>query len=113
LRTPIWLAIQAFFDAAKAAIQAVDECLGKVLNAIEEIGGIALITADHGNAEKMIDYDTGGPFTAHTTNEVPLIGFGLEGRKLKEGKLADLAPTLLNIMGLPVPEEMTGENLLI
>jgi len=100
------------FNAAKSAIHTVDECLGKVLDAIEEIGGIALITADHGNAEKMIDYDTGGPFTAHTINEVPLVGFGLEGKELKEGKLADLAPTLLTIMGLPIPEEMTGDILL-
>jgi 2,3-bisphosphoglycerate-independent phosphoglycerate mutase len=101
-----------FFDAAKTAVETVDECLGKVVSAIEEQGGVALITADHGNSEQMIDYGTGGPFTAHTTNVVPLIGIGLKGFKLKEGKLADLAPTMLDIMGVEKPEQMTGSSLL-
>jgi len=100
-------------DAAIKAIETVDVCLGKVVEAIENQGGIALITADHGNAEQMVDYENGGPFTAHTTNDVPLIGVGLNGKKLKEGKLADLAPTLLDLLGLEKPEEMTGESLLI
>ena len=101
------------FNAAKAAVEAVDECLGKVVAAVEAQGGIALITADHGNAEQMIDYENGGAFTAHTTNVVPLIGIGLGDVKLKEGKLADLTPTILDIMGEAKPAEMTGSSLLI
>jgi 2,3-bisphosphoglycerate-independent phosphoglycerate mutase len=100
------------FDAAVKAIETVDECLGKVINAIEKQGGRALITADHGNAEQMVDYEKGGPFTAHTTNDVPLIGIGLEGKGLSEGKLADLAPTLLELLDIEKPEEMTGKSLL-
>lgn len=100
-------------EAAIKAIETVDECLGKVLAAVEKQGGVALITADHGNAEQMIDYEKGGPFTAHTTNDVPLIGFGLNGKKLVEGKLADLAPTMLELLGLEKPDEMTGKSLLV
>lgn len=102
-----------YIDAARTAIETVDKCLGKVIPAIQAQGGVALITADHGNAEQMVDYETGGPFTAHTTNVVPLIGVGLGGAKLKEGKLADLAPTMLDIMGVKKPEEMTGSSLLV
>jgi 2,3-bisphosphoglycerate-independent phosphoglycerate mutase len=101
------------FDAAKAAIEAVDGCVGKVVDAVREQGGIALITADHGNAEQMLDYGTGGPFTAHTTNVVPLIGMGLEDKKLREGRLADLAPTILDIMGIEKPDGMTGSSLIV
>ncbi len=101
-----------FFDAAKAAVEAVDTCVGCVVSAILEKGGIALITADHGNAEKMIDDVQGGPFTAHTTNPVPLIGVGLTNVTLNEGRLADLAPTMLDIMGLEKPKEMTGISLI-
>ena len=72
-----------------------------------------LITADHGNAEQMIDYKTGEPHTAHTTNPVPLILVGMENVKLAEGRLADLAPTMLDIMNLKKPEEMTGKSLII
>ncbi|MCX7843670.1 MAG: 2,3-bisphosphoglycerate-independent phosphoglycerate mutase [Clostridia bacterium] len=100
-------------DAARAAVEAVDACVGKVVAAIEAQGGVALITADHGNSEQMIDPETGGPFTAHTTNPVPLIGVGLGGMKLKDGRLADLAPTMLDIMGIEKPAEMTGESLLV
>ena len=71
-----------------------------------------LITADHGNSEQMVDYETGEPFTSHTTNSVPLILVGKDNVVLKEGKLADLAPTMLDIMGLEKPEEMTGESLI-
>ena len=99
-------------DAAVKAIEAIDECVGKVIKAIEEVNGVLLITADHGNAEQMIDYKTGEPHTAHTTNPVPLVLIGMEDVKLKEGKLADLAPTMLDIMGLAKPKEMTGESLL-
>lgn len=102
-----------FIDAAKAAVEAVDECLGRVISAIQAQNGVALITADHGNSEQMLDYETGGPFTAHTTNPVPLIGVGLGNVKLKEGRLADLAPTMLDIMKLEKPQEMTGESLIV
>lgn len=101
------------FDAAKSAIETIDECLNKVVSAIREQGGVALITADHGNAEQMIDYESGGPFTAHTINEVPLIGVGLGDLKLREGKLADLAPTILELMDIEKPKEMTGISLLV
>lgn len=100
------------FGAAKTAVEAVDKCIGRVIEAIERQGGVALITADHGNAEQMLDYDTGGAFTAHTTYVVPLIGVGLGGAGLKEGRLADLAPTMLDIMKIEKPEEMTGSSLL-
>lgn len=102
-----------YFNAAKAAIEAVDTCLGRVISAILEQNGVALITADHGNSEQMVDYQTGGAFTAHTTNPVPLIAVGLGDVKLKEGRLADLAPTILDIMGIEKPGDMTGETLII
>lgn len=100
-------------DAAVKAIEIIDECVGKVLEAVEEKNGVLLITADHGNAEQMVDYKTGEPHTAHTTNPVPLIVVGIEDIELKTGKLADLAPTMLDIMGLGKPEEMTGESIII
>ncbi len=100
-------------DAAVKAIETIDECVGKVVEQIEEKNGVLLITADHGNAEQMIDYKTGEPHTAHTTNPVPLILVGMDNVKLKQGKLADLAPTMLDIMGLEKPEEMTGESIII
>jgi len=78
-----------------------------------EQNGVVLITADHGNSEQMIDYETGGPFTAHTTNPVPLIVIGLGDVKLREGRLADLAPTMLDILGFEKPKEMTGESLIV
>ncbi len=100
------------FDAAVAAVETVDTCLGKVVDAIEKMGGTALITADHGNADQMVEADGNTPFTAHTTNVVPLILVGGEGKKLKKGRLADLAPTMLDLMGLEKPAEMTGESLI-
>ena len=100
-------------EAAEKAIEAVDECVGKIIDALNKHNGVALITADHGNAEQMIDYKTGEPFTSHTTNPVPLILYGMEDVKIKDGKLADLAPTMLDIMNLEKPKEMTGESLLI
>ncbi len=100
------------FEAAVAAVEAVDTCVGKTVDAILSQGGAALITADHGNADQMYEPD-GSPFTAHTTNPVPLIGVGLNGKELKSGgKLADLAPTMLEILNLPKPAEMDGESLL-
>lgn len=100
-------------EAAIKAIETIDECVAKVVSAVEEKDGIIIMTADHGNAEQMIDYKTGEPHTAHTTNPVPLVLIGVEGVQLKVGKLADLAPTMLELMGLPKPAEMSGESLLI
>ena len=98
-------------DAAKKAVIAVEECLEKVINAILEVGGQALITADHGNADKMADCD-GKPFTAHTTAPVPLILVGSPKGLVEGGILADIAPTMLDMMGLEKPIEMTGKSLL-
>ena len=100
-------------DAAIKAIETIDECVGRVVEAINANEGVLIITADHGNAEQMLDYKTGEPHTAHTTNPVPLILVGKEDVKLKEGKLADLAPTMLKLMGLEKPEEMTGESIIV
>ena len=101
-------------EAAVKAVTVVDECAAKVVGAILANGGEVLITADHGNAEKMIDED-GGPFTAHTTDDVPLILVSErhQNAKLRQGGiLADLAPTLLELMGMPVPDEMTGTSMI-
>ena len=99
------------FDAAVKAVEAVDECVGKVVDAIKEMGGVALITADHGNADKMVD-DDGEPFTAHTTNPVPFCVIGYDCELKDGGRLADIAPTMLQILGLPQPEEMDGTSLI-
>lgn len=99
------------FEAAVKAVEAVDECVGKVVTAIREMDGVALITADHGNADKMIDAD-GSPFTAHTTNLVPFCVVGYPCELREGGRLADIAPTMLKIMGLPQPAEMTGESII-
>ncbi|MEG2770115.1 MAG: 2,3-bisphosphoglycerate-independent phosphoglycerate mutase, partial [Oscillospiraceae bacterium] len=101
------------FDAAKAAVEAVDTCAGKVINAVLAKGGAVLLTADHGNADKMYEPD-GSAFTAHTTNPVPLLVAGVENAKLREGgRLADLAPTMLKLMGLEIPKEMTGTSIIL
>jgi 2,3-bisphosphoglycerate-independent phosphoglycerate mutase len=99
------------FDAAVKAVEAVDFCVGKMLDALLPKGGRALITADHGNADKMYEPD-GSPFTAHTTNKVPLALVGMDAKLSDGGVLADLAPTMLDILGLEQPEEMTGKSLL-
>ena len=100
-------------QAAMRACEAVDDGLGRVLAALEAVGGAMIVTADHGNCETMVDPVTGGPHTAHTTNPVPVILFGgPEGAGLRDGILADLAPSLLQLMGLPKPDEMTGRSLL-
>jgi len=102
-------------SAAVTAAEAVDECVGKVLDKIESLGGCAIITADHGNFEKMIDGDPDSPHTAHTVGDVPLVVFDdrYQGKTLREGgTLADIGPTMLEMMGLPQPEEMTGRSLL-
>ncbi len=99
-------------DAAVKAIEVLDSCVGRVVDAIRERHGALIITADHGKAEKMIDPVTGQPFTAHTTNPVPLLLIDGERRKLREGgSLQDIAPTMLALLGLPKPEEMTGQDL--
>jgi len=101
-------------EAAVAAVEAVDDGVGRVIEAIASKGGSALITADHGNAEMMVDPDTGGPFTAHTPDEVPVICVANGVRALRSGgKLADVAPTILDLIGLPAPSEWTGSSLLI
>ena len=100
-------------EAAIKAVETLDECVQKVVDVIRKKDGVLLITADHGNSEQMIDYETGEPFTSHTTNPVPLILVGMDNVTLKEGKLADLAPTMLDIMGEEKPEEMTGESIIV
>jgi len=101
-------------QAAINACEAVDQGLARVVAAVTQAGGAMIVTADHGNCEMMVDPKTGGPHTAHTTNPVPvmLLG-GPEGARLRQGRLSDLAPTLLDLMGLPEPPEMTGESLIV
>ena len=100
------------FEAAKAAIEAVDTCLGKVVDKVIEKDGAVFITADHGNAEQMIDYSTGAPMTAHTTGPVPFLYVANNAKEMREGGvLADIAPTMLQAMELEVPAEMTGKTL--
>jgi 2,3-bisphosphoglycerate-independent phosphoglycerate mutase len=101
-------------SAAEKAIDAIDICLGRLRAAVEKAGGVLLVTADHGNAEMMRDPQTGEPHTAHTTFDVPLIIVGVkEPLKLSQGRLADVAPTLLDLMGLEKPHEMTGHSLIV
>ena len=100
-------------DAAIKAVEAVDECVGRTTQAILDKGGQVIITADHGNADCLIDPVTKAPFTAHTTNPVPMILVGAGNVKLKTGRLSDLCPTMLDIMGLEKPEQMTGESLIV
>ena len=101
--------------AAIKAIETVDACVGRTVDAIKETNGILFICADHGNAEQLLDYETGEPFTAHTTNPVPFILVNADpSYKLREGGcLADIAPTLIELMGLEQPKEMTGKSLLV
>ncbi|WMS85785.1 2,3-bisphosphoglycerate-independent phosphoglycerate mutase [Pleionea litopenaei] len=101
------------FDATVKAIEAIDRCLGKIISALEEVGGELLLTADHGNAEKMADETTGQAHTAHTSGPVPFIYFGRPAEVvIDDGVLADVAPTLLTLMGLEVPKEMTGRPIM-
>ena len=102
-------------EAARKAVEAVDECVGKAVEAVKEVDGVLFICADHGNAEQLVDYETGAPFTAHTTNQVPFILVNYdEAYTLREnGCLADIVPTLIEIMGMEQPKEMTGTSLLI
>ena len=102
-------------EAAVKAVETVDACVGKAVDALKEVGGQMFICADHGNAEQLVDYETGAPFTAHTTNPVPFILVNAdESYTLREnGCLADIIPTLIELMGMKQPEEMTGKSLLI
>ncbi len=99
------------FEAAVAAVEAIDKCIGRVSGAVSAAGGLLIITADHGNAEQMLD-ETGGIHTAHTCDPVPFI-FCEKGIKLKDGILADIAPTVLDVLGIEKPQEMTGRSLII
>ena len=99
-------------EAAVKAVEAVDTCLGKVVDAVTATGGVAFITADHGNADRMIDTD-GSPFTAHTTNPVPFVVVGMPCKLREGGRLADIAPTMLKVLELPQPKEMTGESIIL
>jgi 2,3-bisphosphoglycerate-independent phosphoglycerate mutase len=98
--------------AAIRAVETVDTCVGRVVEAVLATGGVALVTADHGNAEVMVDTDGVTPHTAHTTNLVPLILCGAEASLRDGGRLCDLAPTMLHLLGIPQPPEMTGTNLI-
>lgn len=100
------------FTAAVKAVETVDACVGEVINATDEMGGISIVTADHGNAEEMIDADGVTPQTAHSSNSVPFILVGADV-ELRHGKLADIAPTILELMGIEKPPQMTGESLII
>ncbi|QUM83182.1 MULTISPECIES: 2,3-bisphosphoglycerate-independent phosphoglycerate mutase [unclassified Moritella] len=100
------------FDAAVKACEAVDQSIGRVVEALEKVGGECLITADHGNAEMMINPETGGVHTAHTNLPVPLIYFGRDAEPAETGRLCDLAPTMLTLLGQEIPAEMTGKNLM-
>ncbi len=102
-------------EAALKAVAAVDECLGKVVKAIKDVDGVLLVTADHGNAEKMVDEKTGQPYTAHTVGDVQavLVNGPKDISALNNGKLADISPTLLDLLGIKQPAEMTGKSLLV
>jgi 2,3-bisphosphoglycerate-independent phosphoglycerate mutase len=94
------------------AVEAVDQALGKVLSAIERVGGVAIVTADHGNAEITYDAQSGERHTSHTTNLVPCCIVGIDKKLREEGNLTDLAPTVLSLFDCPVPESMTGKSLI-
>ena len=113
--TRIWIGHTGVIPAAIKAVERVDQLVGDAVQAVKDVDGVLFICADHGNAEKMIDYETGKPHTAHTTNPVPFILVNADpSYKLREGGcLADIAPTLLEIMGLPQPAEMTGKSLIV
>jgi 2,3-bisphosphoglycerate-independent phosphoglycerate mutase len=101
------------YEAAVKACEAVDHCVGRVVDALAEVGGECLITADHGNAEQMSDTSTGQAHTAHTSEPVPFIYVGRDAKPQPNGKLSDVAPTVLHLMGMPIPEEMTGTPLML
>ena len=100
------------FEAAVEAVETVDKCVGKVCKAVQQMGGVVMLTADHGNAEEMLEEDGVRPHTAHTTNPVPFIVVGTDV-SLRQGRLADIAPTILHLLGIKKPELMTGESLIV
>ena len=102
-------------DAALKAVEAVDDCLGQVMRAIKSVDGVLLVTADHGNAEKMVDEKTGEPYTAHTVGKVKAVLYNSQNsiKGMKDGRLADIAPTLLDLMNIEKPSEMTGNSLIV
>lgn len=99
------------FEAAVKAVETVDTCVGRVADSTKKMGGVMLLTADHGNADRMVDTD-GSPFTAHTTNPVPFVVIGKECELREGGRLCDLSPTIIKLLGLKQPEEMTGVSLI-
>ncbi|NBU64822.1 MAG: 2,3-bisphosphoglycerate-independent phosphoglycerate mutase, partial [Chloroflexia bacterium] len=105
--------------AVITAVETVDQCIGAVVAAVNAKGGVALVTADHGNAEYMIDLDTGGPFTAHTINQVPVMlvapaGSAYTSVQMRSGgRLSDIAPTVLDLLGLQPAPQMTGKSLIV
>ncbi len=99
------------FEAAVKAVEAVDTCVGEIVDKVLSMGGVALITADHGNADKMYEPD-GSPFTAHTTNPVPFVVVGKDCKLREGGRLADIAPTMLDVLGIPQPAQMTGKSII-
>ena len=101
-----------FFDAAVKAVETVDTCVGRVEAATLKMGGVMLLTADHGNADRMLDVD-GSPFTAHTTNPVPFAVIGKECTLREGGKLCDISPTIIKLLGFDKPAEMNGESIII
>src|SRR5688572_26641445 len=103
------------FEDAESGVEVIDDCLGKVVDAAMSKKGKVVITADHGNIEQLIDYDTGMPHTAHTTNLVPVILVDEERRKcrLSQGSGVDIAPTILQLLNLAQPQEMTGRSLIV
>lgn len=102
-------------ESAVKAVEVIDECVGEIVNLVKEVDGTLFICADHGNAEQLVDYETGAPFTAHTTNPVPFILVNADpAYKLREGGcLADIIPTMIELMGKEQPKEMTGKSLLV
>ncbi len=99
------------FNAAKTAVETVDTCVGRVEDSVRKMGGVMLLTADHGNADRMLDTD-GSPFTAHTTNPVPFAVIGKECKLREGGKLCDISPTIIKLLDLPQPAEMTGKSII-
>ncbi len=98
-------------EAAVKAVEAVDTCIGKVIDALDKVGGVAIITADHGNAEKMAD-ENGNVYTAHTTNPVPVV-ITDKNIKIRDGILSDITPTMLELLGIEIPSEMTSKSLIV
>jgi len=101
------------YEAAVKAVEALDTCIGQVVDAVKQVGGQLLVTADHGNAEQMSDPATGQAHTAHTSLPVPLIYIGGHAQAVEGGKLSDIAPTMLSLMGMEIPQEMSGKPLFV